>query len=98
MSATEQRSSGATTSAAPTLEDRLLHAERRARRPRSAKPLRRSRTDKVLAGVCGGIAEFAGVSASSVRWVYVATIVLSLGVTGVGYFFLWALIPADKAA
>ena len=43
-----------------TLHDALPHDERRARRPQTDAKLRRSRHDRVLTGVLGGIAEFVG--------------------------------------
>jgi len=79
-----------------TRPDALVHDERRGRRPTTDRALRRSRSQRVLAGVCGGIAEFVGVSPSTVRVVYALSAIPSLGMTAVGYLLLWWLIPAEK--
>ena len=57
-------------------------------------PLYRSRTNKVLGGVCGGIAEWLGWSATTVRVLYVVISVLSAGFPGtLVYIVLWILMP-----
>lgn len=83
--------------AARARPDALLHDERRGRRPATDRALRRSRTHRVLGGVCGGIAEFVGVAPSTVRIVYAFSALPSLGMTAVGYLLLWWLIPAKQA-
>lgn len=77
--------------------DALLHDQRRARRPRTDQRLSRSRTDRLLGGVCGGIARFVGVSSTGVRLVYAFTIVVSLGATAALYLLLWLIIPNAAA-
>lgn len=74
-------------------EDGLLHQQRRARRPNTAASLRRSRSDRVLAGVCGGIAAYVDASPIVVRVLFVASLIPSIGVTGLGYLLLWWLLP-----
>jgi phage shock protein PspC (stress-responsive transcriptional regulator) len=57
--------------------------------------LRRSRRDRVLAGVCGGLAEFFGISAF---WFRLAMIIALIpgGVPGVLiYFLLWIMVPSE---
>lgn len=78
-------------------QDALLHDQRRARRPDSDRPLRRSRDERVLGGVCGGIAEFVGAAPRTVRVVYALSALPSLGFTAVGYLLLWLLIPAARS-
>jgi phage shock protein PspC (stress-responsive transcriptional regulator) len=60
-------------------------------------PLRRSRSDKVIGGVAGGLAEYSGVDALLWRVGFVA-----LAITGgfglLAYILLWALMPAGPAA
>ncbi len=57
------------------------------------KQLRRSR-NSVIAGVCGGIAEYLGWSADRVRLVYVLVSILSVGFPGIiVYLALWFLMP-----
>ena len=55
--------------------------------------LRRSR-DRVIAGVCGGIAERFGWSANMVRVLYVVISVLSAAFPGtLVYLILWLVMP-----
>lgn len=61
------------------------------------RKLTRSRDDRFITGLCGGIAEFTGFRAGVVRALFVATTVVSLGVVGAGYLVLSMLIPASPA-
>jgi len=58
------------------------------------KVLRRSRNNRVLAGVCGGLAEFFGISAFWFRLGMVIAFIPG-GVPGILlYVLLWLVIPA----
>ncbi|HET7451341.1 MAG TPA: PspC domain-containing protein [Thermoanaerobaculia bacterium] len=58
--------------------------------------LRRSRTDKMIAGVCGGIAKSAGWDPTAVRIGYVLLSILSVGFPGfLVYVILWAVMPKE---
>ncbi len=81
----------------PPRPDPLLHDQRRARRPAGASTLRRSRDDRRLAGVAGGVAAFTGADPRRVRLAFALTVPLSLGITVPGYLLLWALIPPEPA-
>jgi phage shock protein PspC (stress-responsive transcriptional regulator) len=60
-------------------------------------PLRRSRTDKVIGGVAGGLAEYTGVDA--LLWRVGAIALTVAGGSGVIiYLLLWLLMPAGQAA
>lgn len=60
------------------------------------RPLRRSRTDVMIAGVCGGMAEWLGWDATVVRVVYVLASVLSAAFPGaLVYVILWAVMPRE---
>ena len=62
------------------------------------KLLRRSRSDRVIVGVCGGLADFFGLSPTGVRVVYVLASVLSGAFPGIiVYLMLWLLIPQEDA-
>ncbi|HEX2088810.1 MAG TPA: PspC domain-containing protein [Actinomycetota bacterium] len=54
--------------------------------------LTRSETDKRIAGVCGGIAEYFGVDATLVRIVFVVLALLE-GVGILLYVVLWIVLP-----
>jgi len=57
-------------------------------------PLHRSRKQKILGGVCGGLAEWLGWNATTVRVIYVLVSILSAGFPGtIVYLVLWALMP-----
>ena len=54
------------------------------------KPLCRSRSDRMIAGVCGGIAEHIGWTGTRVRVLYVLISVLSAAFPGtLVYIILW---------
>jgi phage shock protein PspC (stress-responsive transcriptional regulator) len=58
--------------------------------------LYRSRRDKVLGGVCGGIAKSIGWSATRVRLLYLIVSVLSAAFPGtLVYLILWIAVPLD---
>ena len=58
--------------------------------------LYRSRNDKMIAGVCGGIAEWLGWTPTAVRVAYVIISILSVGFPGtVAYVILWIVMPKE---
>ncbi len=58
--------------------------------------LMRSRDDRVLAGVCGGIAKSAGWDPTIVRVVYVLVSVFSAAFPGIiVYLILWVVMPEE---
>lgn len=61
-----------------------------------ANPLVRSRTDRIVAGVCGGLAHWLGWSPTVVRLLYVVLSILSAAFPGIlVYLLLWLVMPAD---
>lgn len=78
--------------------DPLPHDQRRARRPAGATKLRRSASDRVMAGIAGGIAAFTDADPRWVRAAFVLSLPVSLGVTGVGYLLLWWILPPETGA
>lgn len=57
-------------------------------------PLHRSTSNRWLAGVCGGLAEWLGWSPTLVRILYVVVSVLSAAFPGIiVYIVLWILMP-----
>ena len=58
--------------------------------------LTRSRSDKMIAGVCGGLARHLGWSADRVRVAYVLLSLLSVAFPGIlVYLALWFLMPEE---
>lgn len=57
-------------------------------------PLQLSNRHKMIAGVCGGIAEWLGWDVTLVRVLYVVVSVVSVAFPGIFvYLILWALMP-----
>lgn len=57
-------------------------------------PLYRSHRNKILGGVCGGIAEWLGWSPAWVRFLYVVVSILSAAFPGtIVYIILWIVVP-----
>jgi phage shock protein C len=60
-------------------------------------PVLRSRTDRMIAGVCGGLAKALGWPPTSVRILYVIVSVLSAAFPGIlAYIILWAVMPEES--
>lgn len=56
--------------------------------------LKRSRNNRMIAGVCGGIAESFGWSPTATRVAYVLLSILSVGFPGIiVYLILWLVLP-----
>lgn len=59
------------------------------------KRLYRSKTDKVIAGVCGGIGKYLGVDPVIVRLIWVV-LTLCVGAGILAYLLAWLIIPKEK--
>lgn len=60
----------------------------------TARPLRRSRSNRVLAGVVGGLADYFGLDPTLARIIYVLVSIFSAAFPGIlVYIILWILIP-----
>ncbi|HEX2723552.1 MAG TPA: PspC domain-containing protein [Gemmatimonadaceae bacterium] len=58
--------------------------------------LRRSKSDKMIAGVVGGIARYFGFDATLARVLYVVLSVLSVAFPGIlVYIVLWVIMPEE---
>lgn len=65
--------------------------------PQPANPLRRSRSNRMLAGVCGGLAEWLGWDVTLVRVLYVLVSIASVAFPGIlVYVLLWILMPEES--
>ncbi len=56
----------------------------------------RSRDDRMVAGVCGGFADFTGIDANVIRIFLVATTVLGVGSPVIIYLAAWLLMPRGE--
>jgi phage shock protein C len=61
--------------------------------PVRTRTFRRSRTDRMLGGVCGGAADVLGIDAAILRIGLVAATLLGFGVGAVIYLACWLLVP-----
>ena len=60
-------------------------------------PLHRSRNHKIIAGVCGGLADWLGWSPTMVRVIFVTVSVLSVAFPGIiVYLVMWVLMPKAR--
>jgi phage shock protein PspC (stress-responsive transcriptional regulator) len=79
--------------------DVMSMADRPEGQPERPGPRRltRSRTDRVIAGVCGGFAAYSGIDVNIVRLVMV--LLALLGGSGVVlYLVAWVIVPVEDAA
>ena len=60
------------------------------------RPLRRSRRNVMIAGVCGGLAEWLGWDPTLVRVLYVVGSIVSIAFPGtLVYIILWLVMPQE---
>jgi phage shock protein C len=58
------------------------------------KKLKRSKKERMIAGVCGGLAEYFDMDPSMVRILYVLVSILSAAFPGtLAYIIMWIIIP-----
>ena len=66
--------------------------------PGLSGPLRRSRSNKIIAGVVGGLAKYFGIDPTLARVLYVVGSIVSVAFPGIlVYVLLWVIIPEDDA-
>ncbi len=64
--------------------------------PDPTNPLRRSRRHRIIAGVCGGLADWLGWDPTLVRVLYIVVSVFSAAFPGIlAYIILWILMPEE---
>lgn len=63
--------------------------------PRPSRRLTRSRDDKMIAGVCGGLARYAGMDPTLVRVLAVIAAVFAFPGAVIGYVVAWAIMPEE---
>ncbi|UVS82352.1 MULTISPECIES: PspC domain-containing protein [Actinokineospora] len=59
------------------------------------RKLRRSRSDRMVAGVCGGVARLLGMDAALVRILLVGATLLGFGTGAVIYLACWLIMPEE---
>ena len=59
------------------------------------QPLRRSKSNRMIAGVCGGLSEFFGISSFWFRLAFVIAFIPG-GVPGIViYLLMWMIVPSE---
>ena len=60
------------------------------------RPLRRSRSDRMIAGVVGGLARYFGIDSTLARVLYVVGSVVSAAFPGaLVYVIMWVIVPDE---
>ncbi len=59
------------------------------------KLLRRSKTDKMIAGICGGLGKYFGLDPTILRLVFVLLMIFA-GTGLLAYLIMWLVIPYEK--
>jgi phage shock protein PspC (stress-responsive transcriptional regulator) len=62
------------------------------------KRLYRSRTSRILGGICGGLGTYFDTDPNIIRILWVALTILSVGVGVIAYIVAWILIPGEPEA
>ncbi len=62
------------------------------------KKLYRSRTDKMVAGVCGGLGRYLGLDPTLIRLIFVLLVVFGVGSGILLYFVLMLIVPEEPVA
>lgn len=79
-----------------TQERNQARYRQRSYRQRSQrKVLRRSRTNRVFSGVAGGIAEYAGISSALIRFAFIASLFMGIGMPIFIYLLFSIILPAN---
>lgn len=63
--------------------------------PQPPKRLVRRRDDRMIAGVCSGVADYLGVDVTLVRVLTVLGAIFGLGTVVVAYVVAWILLPEE---
>ncbi len=76
-------------------KETLTQNEARESPKEEKKTLYRSRTKKILSGLSAGLADYFGLDVSLVRFLWLASFVITSGATLVGYIVLAAITPLE---
>lgn len=81
---------------AAELPDHSRLATQRGAMVDARKPLRRSRTDRMIAGVVAGLADYFGMDVTLARVIFVVVSIVSVAFPGmIVYLLMWLLIPEE---
>jgi phage shock protein C len=60
------------------------------------KQLFRSRINRKIAGVCGGIGTYFNIDPTIVRLLYVMLTIVSVGIGLIAYIVMWLIVPEEQ--
>jgi phage shock protein C len=63
----------------------------------NVKKLYRSRTDRMLAGICGGLGEMFSIDPTLIRLIFALIALFTLGTAVIVYILGWIIIPEAPA-
>jgi phage shock protein C len=61
------------------------------------KELKRSRTNRMIAGVCGGVGEYLAIDPNVIRLIWVVVTVFTAGTGILAYLLAWLIIPEEES-
>jgi phage shock protein C len=64
----------------------------------SPRRLYRSRNQRVIAGVCGGLAEYFNVDPTWVRLIFILLSLLGVGLFIIVYIIFWIIVPQEPSS
>jgi len=63
----------------------------------NVKRLYRSRTDRMIAGICGGLGEMFSIDATLIRLIFALVALFTVGTAALVYILGWIIIPETPA-
>ena len=60
------------------------------------KRLYRSRTDKMIAGVCGGLADYFDTDPVIIRLIFIFLLLFGIGPIIIAYIIMWIVVPQNE--
>ena len=72
-----------------------MAAKKQSKNP-AVKRLYRSKSERILGGVCGGIADYFNVDPTIVRLLWILITFMSFGAGVLAYIIAWFIIPEGK--
>ena len=64
--------------------------------PNRTGPLQRSRSDRMIAGVCGGLADYIGIDPTLMRLIYIIGTIMTGFIPGIFVYFILAIIAPEE--
>ena len=75
---------------------RSINFNEQTSKPISMKRLYRSKTRRVLGGVCGGIGDYLDIDPTVIRLVWAVLTIITWGIWLLAYIVAWILVPEEE--